>query len=63
MSRFNLLNCIVLLCTALHCAMLVHRTWVNEPKKAAAQVELLTRDADCPEEASGEDDVDQQTQH
>jgi hypothetical protein len=31
----------------------IYRTWVNEPKKAAAQVELLTRDADAPEEASG----------
>jgi hypothetical protein len=36
------------------CFVLLHRrTWVNEPKKAAAQVELLTRDADAPEEASG----------
>lgn len=26
---------------------------MNEPRKAAAQVELLTRDADAPEEASG----------
>jgi hypothetical protein len=30
------------------------RTWVNEPQQAATQVELLTRDADAPEEASGE---------
>lgn len=30
------------------------RTWVNNPKSAAAQVELLTRDADAPCEASGE---------
>lgn len=29
-------------------------TWVNNPKAAAAQVELLTRDADEPAEASGE---------
>lgn len=27
---------------------------MNEPQQAAAQVELLTRDADAPEEASGE---------
>jgi hypothetical protein len=30
------------------------RTWVNAPEQAAAQVEMLTRDADAPEEASGE---------
>lgn len=27
---------------------------MNEPQQAAAQVEMLTRDADAPEEASGE---------
>lgn len=27
---------------------------MNNPQKAAAQVELLTRDADAPEESSGE---------
>jgi hypothetical protein len=27
---------------------------VNTPEQAAAQVEMLTRDADAPEEASGE---------
>lgn len=34
--------------------LLVRRSWVNTPEQAAAQVELLTRDADAPEEASGE---------
>jgi hypothetical protein len=30
------------------------RNWVNAPELAAQQSELLTRDADRPEEASGE---------
>jgi amidase len=36
------------------CCFDFYKTWVNNPKAAAAQVELLTRDADAPEESSGE---------
>eukprot|EP00879_Flechtneria_rotunda_P030699 GHRR01033368.1.p1 GENE.GHRR01033368.1~~GHRR01033368.1.p1 ORF type:complete len:178 (+),score=58.91 GHRR01033368.1:65-598(+) len=36
------------------CCFDFYKTWVAAPKKAAAQVELLTRDADAPEEATGE---------
>lgn len=36
------------------CCFDFYKTWVNNPKEAAAQVELLTRDADAPCEASGE---------
>jgi len=36
------------------CCFDFYKTWVNAPEAAAAQVELLTRDADAPEEASGE---------
>ncbi len=32
----------------------VHRTWVNEPEKAAAISEAITRDADHPEDATSE---------
>lgn len=30
-----------------------YRTWVNNPEAACQTAELLTRDADAPEEASG----------
>jgi hypothetical protein len=36
------------------CCFDFYKSWVNSPELAAAQVELLTRDADAPEEASGE---------
>ena len=44
----------LILSPAESCCVVHRRTWVNAPKQAAAQVELLTRDADAPEEASGE---------